>query len=270
MRPLAASAVSTAEGPGSTVTGTPASSAAATSRAPGSEIAGRPESLTSAIRSPACSRGKSWPVRSASLCRWYESSRALMPCRSRSLRVCRVSSQRTRSASASSRRTRSVTSSRLPIGVAQTERGTLGLRFERLEAEHPRADHTRVGAELRLDDPDRVAGGRQPLLRDDLAGRAEQQLARGSEAASDDHELRLEHVHEGRDAGAEPAPDVRERPDRFLLTRPPALDQIARVRARTEDVPRNPVGGRSRGVRLEVAVPATEALDPVAADDDVA
>ena len=42
----------------------------------------------------------------------------------RSIRVRRVSSQRTRSASASSRRTRSVTSSRFPIGVAQTASGT--------------------------------------------------------------------------------------------------------------------------------------------------
>ncbi len=42
--PLATSAVSTADGPGSTVTATPASSAARTSRAPGSEIAGIPAS----------------------------------------------------------------------------------------------------------------------------------------------------------------------------------------------------------------------------------
>src|SRR6187397_2264868 len=46
--PLATSAVSTADAPGRTVTGTPASSAAATSLAPGSLIPGTPASLTSA------------------------------------------------------------------------------------------------------------------------------------------------------------------------------------------------------------------------------
>ena len=51
------SAVSTADAPGSTVTGTPASSAAATSLAPGSLTPGRPASVTSATRSPALRRG---------------------------------------------------------------------------------------------------------------------------------------------------------------------------------------------------------------------
>ena len=57
-------------GPGSTVTSTPASSAARTSRAPGSETRGMPASVTSAIRSPASSRGRSSATRAASLCSW--------------------------------------------------------------------------------------------------------------------------------------------------------------------------------------------------------
>ena len=66
----ATSAVSTADGPGSTVTGTPASTAARTSRAPGSDTPGRPASETSAIRSPPASRGTSSATRAASLCSW--------------------------------------------------------------------------------------------------------------------------------------------------------------------------------------------------------
>ena len=50
--PLATSAVSTADGPGSTVDAKPASSAAAINRAPGSLTPGRPASETSATRSP--------------------------------------------------------------------------------------------------------------------------------------------------------------------------------------------------------------------------
>ena len=121
--PLATRAVSTAEGPGSTVTGTPAASAVRTSQPPGSEIPGIPASETSAIRSPASSRGKSSAARSASLCSWSETSRAEIPCRSSRRRVCRVSSHSTTSASRSSSSTRRVTSPRFPIGVAQTASG---------------------------------------------------------------------------------------------------------------------------------------------------
>ena len=56
-----------------------ASSAARTSRAPGSDTPGRPASETSATRSPASSRGRSWAVRCASLCSWYERSLRLDP-----------------------------------------------------------------------------------------------------------------------------------------------------------------------------------------------
>ncbi len=50
-----------------------------------------PASDTSAIRSPASSRGSSSAVRAASLCSWYERTRASIPCRSSSVaRVARV------------------------------------------------------------------------------------------------------------------------------------------------------------------------------------
>ncbi len=73
--PLATSAVSTAEGPGSTVTGTPAANAARTSSAPGSEIPGIPASETRATLSPASSLGISSATRRASLCSCEETSR---------------------------------------------------------------------------------------------------------------------------------------------------------------------------------------------------
>jgi hypothetical protein len=49
-RPEIASAVRTADGPGTAVTRTPASTAAATSRYPGSETLGMPASVTSSTR----------------------------------------------------------------------------------------------------------------------------------------------------------------------------------------------------------------------------
>src|SRR4051794_10213443 len=66
VRPLATSAVSTADGPGRTVTGIPAAIAAATSFAPGSLTPGRPASETSATRSPA-STGRGAASRAGSL-----------------------------------------------------------------------------------------------------------------------------------------------------------------------------------------------------------
>ena len=67
-KPLATSAASTADGPGTGTTSKPASSAAATSRSPGSETSGVPASETSAIDSPCASRSSSSGTRFASLC----------------------------------------------------------------------------------------------------------------------------------------------------------------------------------------------------------
>ena len=109
-------------------------------------------------------------VRAASLCSWYDSSRTRTPCRSSSLRVCRVSSQSTTSASASSRSTRNVTSSRFPIGVAQTASGMSALA-QRLECDHPRADHACLHPELGRNDTDSVSRRDEALNREHFAGR---------------------------------------------------------------------------------------------------
>ena len=68
--PDATSAVTAADGPGSTSTGNPASRQAATTTAPGSETPGMPASLTSATTSPALTRSTSSRARRRSLCSW--------------------------------------------------------------------------------------------------------------------------------------------------------------------------------------------------------
>ena len=68
--PEAASAVSTADGPGITVTGRPSSAAARTASKPGSETTGIPASVTTRTRCPARTASSSVAVRSASLCSW--------------------------------------------------------------------------------------------------------------------------------------------------------------------------------------------------------
>ena len=65
--PDTASAARTAEGPGTTVTVTPASTAAATNRKPGSDTDGIPASVTSTTRSPDFKAVSSSSVRATSL-----------------------------------------------------------------------------------------------------------------------------------------------------------------------------------------------------------
>ena len=182
--------------PGSTVTGTPASSAAATSRAPGSLIARqagvaderdplaglRAAAAARPSAPPRCARGRRAAARGS---RGAPAGRACAACPRRGRRPPR----RARAS------TRSVTSSRFPIGVAQTASGT---QRERLERDHPGADHARLDAELGLDDPHVVArrlerlDARRPRAPAPAAARP-----RLAEAAADDDQLRLEDVDEG-------------------------------------------------------------------------
>ena len=62
--------VSTADGPGITVTGRSSSAAARTASKPGSETTGIPASVTTSTRCPARTASRSVAVRSASLCSW--------------------------------------------------------------------------------------------------------------------------------------------------------------------------------------------------------
>ncbi len=88
----------TALGPGTTVTGRPASTTARTRRAPGSLTSGMPASLTSATRAPSRRRRTMSAARPASLCRWSATIGTSAPACRRSVAVRRVSSHATRSA----------------------------------------------------------------------------------------------------------------------------------------------------------------------------
>ena len=119
-RPDSASAVSTAEGPGATVTGTSASIAALTRRNPGSETEGIPASEIISTLEPPHAACSSCPERSRSLCSWKASSRPpiFTPRRWARFRARRVSSAATTSARARAAIRRGEASPRLPIGVA--------------------------------------------------------------------------------------------------------------------------------------------------------
>ena len=119
-RPDSASAVSTAEGPGATVTGTSASIAALTRRNPGSETEGIPASEIISTLEPPRAACSSCPERSRSLCSWKASRRPpiFTPRRWARFRARRVSSAATTSARARAAIRRGEASPRLPIGVA--------------------------------------------------------------------------------------------------------------------------------------------------------
>src|SRR4051812_47322 len=106
-----------------------------------------------------------------------------MPWRCSSPRVTRVSSASTTSASPSSRSTRRVTSSRLPIGVAQTE-STSG---DRVEGDQAGADDARLLAELRRLDPRPARAGQRLYLQHLLHARDEL-VERGDPEAAANHD----------------------------------------------------------------------------------
>src|SRR4051794_33028936 len=133
------------------------------------------------------------------------------------------------------------------------------------------ADDADLIAQRRALDPHAAPRGRYRLLLHPRARRAEQLLAGAGDAAAEDDELRLEHVHDRR----EPA---RERLDRLVPHRGRA--GVAGTRGggdllgRLEPEPgpaRAPRDRRARGVRLEAptaAAAAAKATAPV--DGDVA
>src|SRR3954469_24146203 len=117
--PDSASAVRTADGPGTAVTRTSFSTPAATSRYPGSDTDGIPASVTSNTRAPPRSSSTSSGVRAASLPSKYDTIRPLgvTPSPWVSRRSRRVSSAATTSAPASSAASRGGASARSPMGV---------------------------------------------------------------------------------------------------------------------------------------------------------
>ena len=92
--PLVTRAASTADGPGTTETVSPAAATAATNRAPGSDTPGIPASETSTTVAPPATAPTTSSMRCSSLCSWRERRDApAIPAWVRSLREWRVSSQ---------------------------------------------------------------------------------------------------------------------------------------------------------------------------------
>src|SRR6266566_6542597 len=162
------------------------------------------------------------------------------------------------SAERSSSSRRSVTSSRFPIGVAQTETGTvLPGGVERNEAG---ADQARGGPELRADDRHSITRSRERFTAQDLARGVEHEVAGSRKAAADHDQLRVEDVHEAADAGAEVAADAVENLDRpgFPLVR--QADEPMRVDRGPEFLGRELPGRDARDVRLEMPAPCARPL----------
>ena len=151
-----------------------------------------------------------------------------------------------------------MTSSRFPIGVAQTARGTT----RRLERDQSGADQPRRFTELRALDLEVTATVTEHLAQYGPArGRKELIERSDAEAAADRHALEPEDVDERPDRDAEVVPDRLER--RVVL-----LDQVVRGRLGTDQFLRGARRGRAGAVRLDVAAPGARALARHAVGDD--
>ena len=118
-RPLAATAATGADGPGTTSIRWPASTTRRTTLSPGSEIPGMPASETRATVPPSSRRRITSVAALSSVCSSRRSRSApTTPAWASRRPVLRVSSQATRSAAASVSTARGERSPRLPMGVA--------------------------------------------------------------------------------------------------------------------------------------------------------
>ena len=206
------------------------------------------------MRSPAARRGTRSAIRAASLCWWYERSRASIPWRSRRTRVCRVSSQRTVSA-----RGQLVENAQGDVGEvsdrrrADRERHALPHSVERLVRDERRADQACLFAELGLDDLQRLVGGLNRLRagRDSRAGPSTRSPAAAPKPPPMMTTSGSKMFDERADRGAEHAADLGQRVDRRgVARRAPARRARARPRpVRTARRPPDPRRARTRAPR---------------------
>src|SRR6185437_17029902 len=146
----------------------------------------------------------------------------------------------------------------------------LRLRVQRLEADHPGADHTRIVPELRKHDPNGVATRLEGVALDDLTSRGTQEVERGfPEAAADHDQLRLERVHVRRHRGADVAADPGEQRHGLVVAGLRQPDKLALVDALAEPVSRLLAGSPTRRIGLEVPAAAARARPAVELHDDV-
>ena len=203
--PLATSAVSTAEGPGSTVTGTPAASAAP--HEPRARIGDpghpgvRDERHPLARGEPRQELGD--PRRLVVRVQGEEPRADPVPVEQEP-RVPGVLAEDDIGGSRSSSSTRSVTSPRFPIGVAQTASGIAAPLPQRFEGDERRPrSRPRRGPSSATASRTALARRRERLAQHHLARRVEQQRAgRDAEAAADHDDVGVEEVDERGDGGA--------------------------------------------------------------------
>ena len=217
-----------------------------------------PASETSAIRSPAASRGSSSATRAASLCSCSESSRAEIPWRSSSPRVCRVSSASTTSASRSSVRTRSVTSSRFPIGVAQTASGIRQPRRRPGPAPIRPARAPRIARSIASAWPAGASASVSTASRADGSSRSN---------AATPKPPPITTISGWKMLTSEPIATPRWCPTPFSAAMPLRYE-VVRSRIRAEDAPGERVGCPARAVRLDVTAPGAGAAARLAVLDD--
>ena len=237
--PLATSAVSTADGPGSTVTGTPALERGGDQ--PRARVVDPRQARVADERDPLARlepRQELRRPRRLVVLVVAEQPRARCRAARAAPRVRRVSSQRTTSASRSSREH----AERDVVEVADRRRADARARGPQDVDARTRASPapTRPASAPELGRARSEASrppARAPRAAPISQRRAEQQLARGrAEAAADHDELRLEHVHERADPRAEHAARSRRAP-RAPPRRPPARARRARASPRAGPEP---------------------------------
>src|SRR4030095_2389552 len=130
----------------------------------------------------------------------------------------------------------------------------LALVAEGFETDESGADHPCLVPEMRGNDPHQIPPRAESLDGKRPTRRVQDQVAGAGEAAAEDHELRIEDVHERRDPGAKMAPEPRE-----ILLRPVVTVQggiAERLPAGPGADPRlcGLIRGRAGGEAFEVAV----------------
>ena len=153
-----------------------------------------------------------------------------------------------------------MTSSRFPIGVAQTASGTRLYPSNASNAIRPAPISPASGPSSAGTIRTRSRAGLSASWATTCLADVKKELASLSEAASEDHDLRIEDVDEGRDAGTEDAAHARQSLPRALVSLGGELHEVTCVGVLGEHGARDRVRRASGRERLEVA--ATRAAAP--------
>ena len=140
--------------------------------------------------------------------------------------------------------------------------------IERLEPDECRPDQAGLLTERGLDDPQRLVGRLDRLSARRNARRVEYEITgRCAEAASDDHDVRVEDVDERSDGDPKQPADLRQRLDRARVAGTGTLDERRRLRARAEELGSDPICRKARCDSLEMPSPMAVSLTGLASGD---